>query len=175
MIVSKSNPSIDRIKELLEYDADTGIFNWKVSRGTAASGSVAGTVNMNGYICIGIDKRIHYGHKLAWAVHFGEFPKSQIDHINGIKTDNRMGNLRLATNAENHQNRKRHSNNKSGHPGVFFNKRLGKWTAQVTINYNIVYLGVFKTIDEAINARAIAKAKLHKFNPYDRPYCGPRP
>lgn len=92
-----------RLKELLHYDPNTGIFTWRVNRRGrfARKGSVAGTVDFNGYIAMGVDNRRYYAHRLAWLYVFGYYPPEDTDHINEIKTDNRIVNLRCASRSEN--------------------------------------------------------------------------
>ena len=89
---------------LLSYDAATGMVVWLVNKGIAKAGQVASSVNALGYGRVKINGKSVLAHRLAWALHYGEWPDGAIDHINGIKTDNRLCNLRLATRAQNQQN-----------------------------------------------------------------------
>ncbi len=107
-------------------------------------------------------------HRLAWLFVHGVWPKEQIDHRNGIRDDNRFVNLREATLAENNQNRGVSPRNTSGHTGVYFNKKTGKWHAEIMTNRRKKHLGCFNDIEDAISARKAAKAANHKFNPEDR-------
>lgn len=153
-----------RLKELLHYDHETGVFTWVVKKGSRATkGSVAGWVDKDGYICITVDKRKYKSHRLAWLYVYGEWPISQIDHINRSTGDNRLSNLREATGLLNQQNRKTPSSNTSGHTGVNWHKASSKWIARITVNYKMVYLGVFEEINDAIKCYAEAKQKLHTF------------
>lgn len=156
-----------RLKELLDYDLGTGVFTWRVSCGTAKSGSVSGTVRPDGYVGIQIDRKPYLAHRLAWLYVHGEFPTDQIDHVNRVRTDNRIENLRLATNAENAQNMSKYRTNTSGVVGVCWYKRDGNWLAFIWLNGKKIHLGLFDTIEEAAAARTAAKAKLHTFNPED--------
>lgn len=157
----------ERLKELLDYDPGTGIFTWRVSCGTAKAGSVAGTVRPDGYVAIQIDRKPYLAHRLAWLYVHGEFPTDQIDHVNRVRTDNRIENLRLATNAENAQNMSKYRTNTSNVVGVCWNKRGGNWVAFIWLNGKKIHLGLFDTIEEAAAARTAAKAKLHTFHPED--------
>ena len=156
-----------RLKELLDYNPDTGVFTWRVSRGSVKSGSVAGSENSEGYLQIRIYGKPYRAHRLAWLYTHGEFPTGQLDHINRVRTDNRISNLRAATNAENTQNRSKRSDNTSGVIGVSWHKRIGKWLAHIKLNGRLKHLGYYGTIEEAAAARAAAKAKLHTFHPED--------
>ena len=95
----------------------------------------------------------------------GTWPEKQLDHINGIRDDNRLVNLREATPAENQQNRALHPLNTSGHPGVTWNKKERKWHAKIAVANKRYHLGLFDTVEEAAAAYADAKKKHHLFNP----------
>ena len=109
---------VKRLRELLSYDAKTGIFYWKVGRrGTVRKGDVAGTRNKDGYVCIFVDRKNYLAHRLAWLYMYGEEPPAILDHKNGIKDDNRISNLREATNSLNIHWAKKPDKN-SGYYGV---------------------------------------------------------
>lgn len=96
-----------RLKEILHYDPDTGIFTRRLDRGpNAPKDSVAGTPDKNGYIVIKVDFTQYKAHRLAWLYIYGVWPNNQIDHINHIVDDNRIVNLRDVTNSENQANRR---------------------------------------------------------------------
>lgn len=157
----------ERLKEVLDYDPYTGVFTWRKARAGIAVGSVAGFVKRNGYIYIGIDKKYHRAHRLAWLYVHGNFPEADIDHINRVRNDNRITNLRAATRSENLQNRPKQSNNTSGVPGVCWHKRRQKWCAYIKHLGREVHIGYYNTLEEAATARASAKAEYHKFHPED--------
>lgn len=97
------------IKEILDYNPETGIFTWKIKpRRNIHLGSPAGSINKYGYRVVRIDSRGYPAHRLAWVYVYGEWPKGKIDHINGIRTDNKIANLRVVTPRENAQNRREH-------------------------------------------------------------------
>ena len=120
-----------RLKELLSYNYETGVFTWKVSRGKANKGMDANSVNGLGYIQIGIDGKRYLGHRLAWLYMNSEMPEKQIDHINHNKRDNRIVNLRNADYTINSRNVPIQKNNKTGIVGVAYCK-INK-SYQVTI------------------------------------------
>lgn len=157
-----------RLREVLSYDPETGVFTRLITAGGMAAGKKTGTFEGGGYLQIQIDSTLYLAHRLAWLYVHGAWPKDQIDHINGIRSDNRIANLREATALQNHQNRPMNRNNTSGHPGVSWDKRRRKWRARIKINHKTAYLGEFENIEEAVAARVNAKAELHQFQPFDR-------
>ena len=139
----------ERLKELLSYDPDTEEFRWRVTRGgTARAGSVAGYARPDGYIKIKIDGKFYLAHRLAWLYVHREFVP-EIDHINGVLSDNRIANLRPATHSQNLGNGRKHSDNTSGFKGVHWDKRRKKWRAVIGHNSCQIHLGRFDTIEEA--------------------------
>lgn len=154
------------LKELLHYDMDTGALTWVADqRGHIRAGANAGSRRPNGYLSIKIRQRRYYAHRLAWLYVYGEWPKDQIDHINGVKDDNRIANLREATHAKNGQNRTKQSNNSSGFVGVSWHSRDRKWQATIKIDGANKHLGCFDAPEAAHAAYCAAKAKYHTFNP----------
>lgn len=146
--------SRERVLELLDYDPGTGIFTWKVRRTPLTKiGSCAGSLDKDGYRCISVDERTYKAHRLAWLVVYSIWPRDQIDHINGVKDDNRIDNLREATNAENKRNSERYTNSTSGYKGVSYHKDRKKFQAYCQSSCGIQrYLGLFSTDVEAARA-----------------------
>jgi hypothetical protein len=156
------------VKTLLDYDAATGIFTWRVSRQRAKQGAPAGCIEKRiGYHSIGIDNKVYKTHRLAWLYMTGEWPTSEIDHINHIRSDNSFSNLRVVSSAQNHQNRARKTNSASGYLGVTWHKRALKWYAHIEVNGKSHHLGCFKDLTEAINARQKAELLYHPHRPKD--------
>lgn len=154
--------TIPQMMEILGYDQETGIFTWKVDRGSAvskvAAGSIAGCSNPSGYLMIGMNGRTISGQRLAFAFTYGYFPK-EVDHINGNPSDNRICNLRAATHQQNIANGKRRINNTSGKKGV--HKHFdGRWRARITVDYKTIHLGLFDSVDDA-HAAYMHAAKQH--------------
>lgn len=149
--------NIERLKELLDYNPETGKFIWKVNSGRyAKAGGIAGHVRHDGrYIHICVDYKTYLGHRLAWFYTFGIWPSQTIDHINGNGLDNRLSNLREATLSQNMWNRKRHKNNTSGIPGV--TRHRDRWKVKV----NGMYFGLYDSKEEAAKARGIVADNLH--------------
>jgi hypothetical protein len=146
----------ERLKELLNYDPDTGDFFWKVNKsGHAKIGQkCSGKDISTGYLKIGIDRKRYFAHRLVWLYVYGKFPDNDLDHINRVRTDNRLCNLRDATRAENLQN-------KSNVKGVYWHKRAKKWSAQIKLNKKHYYLGLHGSFEEARQAYIAAALQLH--------------
>lgn len=147
----------DRLKSLLSYDSETGVFTWRINVSNRLKGTVAGSVRANGYLVIKISGRNYRAHRLAWLYAYGVWPKEQIDHRNGDRKDNRVNNLREATHQENQMNQKFHADNTSGFRGVNWHTRAKKWVAQIQKGGRSRYLGSFPT-PEAASAAYEAKA-----------------
>lgn len=157
--------TLEKLQELLSYDPETGIFTWLTQRrGGAKKGTEAGCKNFKGYIKINIYGKEYLAHRLAWLYVYGKLPESFLDHINEIRDDNRITNLRLATLQENYHNiSKPQKNNKSGILGVCRANCGKKWRADICLNGKIKYLGVFNTAEQAYEAYLKAKRELHTF------------
>jgi hypothetical protein len=152
------------LKNLLYYNPDNGIFTWKNTLSNRVKiGDIAGTKMQSGEIVIGIDGKRYFAHRLAWFYIHGTWPKKLIDHINTIRSDNRIVNLREATKSENGQNRKKsNSNNPNNLLGV--SRHYKKYAAKITINRNLIHLGTFDTPELAHQAYLEAKRQLHSHN-----------
>lgn len=146
------NLTQQQLKEVLHYNELTGMFTW-LSSGTGRRPSgYAGTTNKCGYSTIEVYRKSYKAHRLAWLYIYGVWPKDQIDHINGVKDDNSIINLREATNAENRKNTSTQRNNTSGHRGVSWYKLTNTWVAQAGLNGKRKHLGYFSTIELAADA-----------------------
>lgn len=155
---------IDKIKEVLRYDPETGIFRWKKpTSNRVREGEEAGTPHPAGYIKIMVFGKRFYAHRLAWMFVYGVEPENEIDHIDGIKTNNRIANLRDVPMSINRQNvrKPRRDNLLTGLLGVSQNKRTGKFTARIQTGGEYIHLGTFSTPEEAHSAYLDAKRTLH--------------
>ena len=127
----------------------------------AKAGAVAGE---DGYGRISLDDKSYRTHLVAWAMYYGVWPTDDIDHINGVKNDNRIANLRLATDIQNRQNlRGAQKNNKSGKLGVAFDSVRNLYSAQIRVNGKSKFLGRFKTPEEASEVYLAYKRQLHEY------------
>jgi len=148
----------EQLRSILDYDPETGIFTWKASTSNRVKvGDVAGCSNGDGYLRIRLHNRLFLAHRLAWLYVYGSWPEDQLDHVNRVRTDNRISNLREVTNKQNQQNASKRSNNTSGHPGVYWCKRDSKWVAQIKHNYKRIHIGYFDDLEAAIAARKAAE------------------
>lgn len=150
-----------RLHELLHYDPKTGIFTWLVDLGKMhLKGKQAGQ-NSDRYIRIRIDYRMYLAHRLAWLYMTGKWPKGEIDHRDGIKTNNCFDNIRDVTRSINGQNTQRaRKDNKLGILGV--SKRGNKFSAQIKYDNKNRCIGLFDTPEKAQDAYLAAKRKHHK-------------
>lgn len=154
------------LKRLLHYDPETGVFTWRVRMSDRIrAGQVAGCLSTQGQnILVRVHGKLYQAHRLAWLYVHGRFPPEGLDHINGVRNDNRITNLRLADQSENLQNRRKPpSNNTSGFLGVGFHKRSNRWRAYIKINYKYLHLGTFSCPKKAHQAYVKAKRELHPF------------
>lgn len=157
----KGGGSHSDLLERMHYDHETGLFTWLKNVGgqKGKKGMIAGSLKIQGYVDIRFNGSIYKAHRLAWFYHYGKWPDGEIDHINGVKSDNRISNLRLATRAENLRNIGRRNKNTSGYKGV---SRVGnKWQARITANMKKIYIGLFDTREEAYAAYCKEAGKLH--------------
>lgn len=153
-------PTQEELKSLLNYDDKTGVFTWRKSNGPVKSGSTAGYVNEKGYILIGIKGKSYRAHRLAWLYFYGEMPSDDIDHINHDKLDNKISNLRVVSNQENHRNVKMSVANKSGYNGVSFCNNRNKWIARISDGTKYLNLGYFVNKMDAVAARKSKEKEL---------------
>ena len=144
---------INDVMSHLDYDINTGDFTWKVTTGRQAKGKKAGALLQHGYIAITLRGKRCLAHRLAWAITFGYWPKAQLDHINHVREDNRIANLREASANQNCKNLSIQKRNTSGMTGVSFNKSNGYFHAYITIDGKRKHIGWFKTLSDACNAR----------------------
>ncbi len=153
----------EKVKELFHYDPETGDLVWRVDRGTnKVAGKIAGYLGNHGYLRIRIDGKAYSAHRIIWLYGYGAWPINDIDHVNGLRHDNRICNLREATKAQNSQNqRKPQAHNTSGYLGV--TSCRGKWKAQIHLSGNNLYIGYYNTPEAAHSAYLAKKRELHPY------------
>lgn len=165
MKTTKSDLTAARLRELLHYAPETGVFTKRIKTGKWPAGHVVGTPDRHGYTTIWVDGTVHRAHRLAYLYVYGRWPEGDIDHVNRVRSDNRIKNLRAATRSENCQNKGRQSNNVSGRTGVAWHSAAKQWEAYIWVQRSKTYLGTYPNIDDAIAARKAAEAVYHPFAP----------
>ncbi len=138
-----------RLKSLLAYEPETGISTWLVDKGSVRAGTRAGYIKPDGYRVIRIDGKLYREHRLIFFWMTGRWPDPEVDHRDLDNSNNRWHNLREATRSQNNANRRTHKNNSSGVKGVFWNKRLQKWIAQIKVNGTKIHLLTTDSKDKA--------------------------
>lgn len=169
MPVKQSRPklTVERLREVLAYCPATGVFQWiKPLSSNARKGDVAGCVcEKDGYIRIRIDGTLHLAHRLAMLYIYQRWPEQLVDHKNGIKSDNRIENLRCASKQQNAQNTRRGwSHGSSGLLGAHFDKTRGVWTSAIKSGNQVQRLGDFASAQDAHDAYVAAKRQMHEFS-----------
>ncbi|HDV9097234.1 TPA: HNH endonuclease [Enterobacter kobei] len=141
--------SVGDIRDLIDYNAETGVLTAKVNFSGRQAGSVIGSQTWQGYYAFSLFGKKCFAHRLAWLLHYGEWPSQPIDHINGIKTDNSIRNLRLCSLSQNQFNKPTQKNNTTGVKGVYWNKRDKRYVASVQFNGKKYSAGHHKDIESA--------------------------
>jgi hypothetical protein len=167
--------SAEKARELFDYDQETGILKWKTrpvncrwdkTANGLVAGRIAGWVNGSGYRQVRIPGGRCMAHRLAWLISYGQWPRDQVDHIDGDRLNNRLSNLREASPTENCHNIALSYTNTTGFMGVTSNK--GRFQARVAAYGKRLHLGTFDTAEDAYRAYLDAKRTAHPFNPAPR-------
>lgn len=148
-------PPHAQMLEAISYDPETGLFTkpgWRPLKGNA---------DARGYMCVSVRNQNYRAHRLAWYCMTGSWPRGELDHINGVKDDNRWANLRMCTHQQNNHNQGIRRNNSSGIKGVYWSKRQRKWRGQVCLNYQIHHTKGFEDIGDAAAAVRALREELH--------------
>lgn len=151
----------ERLREVLHYDPDTGVFRWSIDMGDKRKpGRAVGSRDRNGYLRVRIDYRMHQASKLAWLYSHGVIPPHEIDHIDGDPTNDKLENLRPATHSQNMKNTRLPCTNTTGAKGVYWRKRWQTYEVKITVNGCTKYLGLRKELTDA-SALYAAAARTH--------------
>jgi hypothetical protein len=152
----------EQLREVLHYNPDSGVFVWKVRVARPVRiGMIAGSQQSCGYRNIKVGGHMYLAHRLAWLYMTGKWPNALLDHINGIRDDNRFANLREATQTQNQCNSRKRRNNTSGLKGVSFFARRNCWRAQIRVHGRSIGLGYFDTPEQAHAAYIAGSQKYH--------------
>ena len=165
-VMSKKDlPSPEYLRQRLRYEPETGRLFWREYVGFSMRwnskypGREAGIINPRGYLRVCVDCVVHQAHRIIWAMHYGEWPDGEIDHIDGNKINNKIENLRSVSRVENGRNLALPKDNTSGVIGVSWHKQRKKWIARIKANGTYHYLGLFSNFDDAITARKNAEVR----------------
>ena len=150
------------VDDMFNLDPDTGELTRKICLNSRwkIGGKVGFVRKKDGYVQISILANKYLGHRVVWCKHYGTWPDGEVDHINGIKTDNRIENLRLADTNIQVQNRGLNKTNKSGYRGVW-QKENGRWRVYITKDYKRINVGSYASYDEAVMARQKIETEMH--------------
>ena len=167
-------PSIERINELFRYDPEAGVLIRKVASGSRGhAGDIAGCLNGCGYVVVAVNDRDVRAHRMIWAIMTGDWPRGEIDHINGIRNDNRWCNLRSCSRAENAQNMRCKPSPTCDLQGVSWDARTQRWYVRIQVGRKVIFLGRFDIPEEGHAAYLAAKQKFHPFQPtLPKPFAG---
>lgn len=156
----------ERLRAVLAYNPETGLFTRRISIAKFRAGEVAGTQEVRDgrvYLRIGVDGVRHYAHRLAWLYSTGAWPVAEVDHIDGNGLNNRIANLRDVSRAVNGQNmRQPHKDSRTGVLGVTWVEAKGRWRASITHNGRPKFLGYFDTAEAAQVKYLETKRRLHE-------------
>jgi hypothetical protein len=151
----------ERVRELVSYDPETGLFFWRQREHGPRAGTQTGKPRHDGYCRVFLDGRSYLAHRLAWLITYDVWPAVDVDHIDGNPSNNRIANLRSTSRSQNLYNQKLPVNNKTGRKGVCFDPARGLYAAYITVGKKRIPLGRFAKLETAIEVRAEAEKKYH--------------
>lgn len=161
--------ALERLRQVLDYSPESGVFVWRDRPiktredkifASRYAGRPAGCLDPDGYVYIRIDGTLYQAHRLAWLYVHGEWPAFEIDHRDINPSNNAIANLRPSDRITNNQNKARQANNSTGFKGVYFDRRLKRFRAEIRVQKRKLYLGAFKTA-EAAHAAYSEAARAH--------------
>lgn len=151
----------DRLRELFDYDRETGSFTRRVTAGGQVPGPVMKKPDNLGYICISVDGKSYKAHRLAWLYVHGNWPPSDIDHKDGCRDHNWIANLRPATVSQNKANSRLYSNNTHGFKGIRLHRPNGRWQAKIGVGGKSRSLGYYENKEDAAAAYLSAAREIY--------------
>lgn len=174
-MATKPLPSQEALRQLLDYDPETGALTWRergpeffrghkpksisVTWNKRHAGNQAGSISVIGYVALSLVGQQFHAHRIIWKMMHGE-DAEEVDHINGDRSDNRLANLRSVPKSENAKNKRKSKRNSSGCTGVAWSKNAGKWIAEIQCSGVREYLGCFDRLEDAKAARKLAEMRL---------------
>lgn len=162
-------PTADLLRQLFHYDSKTGLVTRKVAVSTTTKvGDIVGTLHTKGYLRVQIHGKFYYLHRVIWCMETGFWPAGEIDHRDGVRSNNKWSNLRDGSKSSNGQNRSLSRNSTTGYTGVTFVKRRGNYQAYINSGGSRKNLGTFATAELAHTAYLQAKKTLHLAQPNPR-------
>lgn len=163
-----AKPTAERVRELLIYDHQTGVFTRRIDVVVGfgrvhKAGTAVGCVDKDsGYVVLSIDGKRHRAHRIAWLYVHGEWPAHDVDHRDTIRDHNWIENLWPVTRQVNLQNKRRaNKTSQSGVLGVCWDSARGKWRADISVDDKNVYIGRFEDLEDARSAYVEAKRRVH--------------
>ena len=162
--MANANLTAQRLREVLDYNAETGDFTWAIDiSSTGRRGGVAGCQNKAGYVVVRLDKKLYLAHRLAVLHVTGEFPAALVDHRDTNKSNNRWANLRPATKGQNAQNKilAQKNNQASGLLGIYWAPQQNKWGAKLVVDGKQLHGGFHATQEAAHQAYILLKREHH--------------
>jgi len=176
MMAPRVNISPDLLRNIIDYNPDTGRITWKVRadrspqwNGRYAHSEALNNLSRHGYFRGTINNRLYLAHRVAFAFVYGRWPHPEVDHINGNRRDNRIANLREVPKSQNAKNKRPSRRNSSGHNGIHWDSRNKKWIAQVKRHGQSSFLGRFKRVEDAIAARDAAYVRYGYHENHGKP------
>ena len=157
-------PSLEVLQSLLTYDPSTGILAWKPNLPYAKqrqAGKPAGTMSKGGYLRTSIGRRMYANNRIAWKMHYGTDPVGVVDHEDGDKLNNRIANMRDASQGKNTYNQVRRVDNTTGYKGVVFNRQRQRFTANLKVNGVAIKRRFFETPEAANDFVRAERERLH--------------
>lgn len=151
----------EELRRVLSYDPETGLFSWRSGKRTGRGNLSVGCKRPSGYVVITVFGSSFRAHRLAWFYVTGAWPIADIDHINGVRDDNKFSNLREASRAQNLQNTGKRPHNKCGLKGVCWYPRHNRWVAYIRAQGKSKNLGYFDSPEAAHAAYCFAAKKYH--------------
>lgn len=169
--------TVEEVREMFSYDPADGVLRWRLDRSPKArAGAPVGCIHRSGYLVTLIRRKNYQVHRLIWAFVYGCWPPEHVDHVNGVRSDNRLQNIRACSPSENGRNKGRQVNNTTGFKGVSFCSREGRYQTTCRVNGRKKWIGYFDTPEEASIAYE-AFAKRHHGEFYrrgDNRPCAPK-